>query len=99
MGNELNRLTLRLLAGLSIFFAAFATWFMLQTAFVIGALCLWCTVITTAIGIIAAILTVTAGLRGDLGNVGSTLARTGLTLWLWIGWWVAVAALVVIGLT
>jgi uncharacterized membrane protein len=98
-GNELNRAALRTLAGLATFFAAFATWFMMQTAFVIGALCLWCIAITTAVGVIGAVLTITAGQRGDLGRTGTVLARSGVLLWIWVGWWIAVAALIAIGLT
>lgn len=96
LGNELNQRTLRALAGLAVFFVAFATWFMMQTAFVIGALCLWCIAITTAIGVIAAVMTITAG---QFGRVGSILVRSGVLLWVWVGWWVVVAALVAIGLS
>lgn len=99
LGNEPNKPALRALAGLATFFAVFATWFMMQTAFAIGALCLWCIAITTAIGVIGAVLTVTAGQRGDLGPAGTVLARSGVLLWIWLGWWIAVAALVAIGLT
>jgi uncharacterized membrane protein len=82
-------------AGISLFFAAFATWFMLQTAFVIGALCLWCIAITTSIGVIGAIFTATAAAQTRL----AILSRSGLIWTLWGGWWILVMGLVAIGLT
>ena len=46
-----------MLWGLAVFFALFATWFMFQTAFSIGSLCLWCTGIVTMVLAICATLT------------------------------------------
>jgi uncharacterized membrane protein len=85
-------------AGLSTFFAAFATWFMMQTAFVIGALCLWCIAITTSIGIIAAVFTASAAETSTQG-FARVLTQSRLLPWMWIAWWIVVAALVAIGLT
>jgi uncharacterized membrane protein len=98
LGTVPTRAFLRGLWGLALFFAAFATWFMMQTAFVIGALCLWCIGITTAIGLIGATLTHIAGIRGDLGGVGRTITYSGLAWFIWAGWWVAVAGLLAVGL-
>lgn len=98
-GTEVNRGTMRALTGLAVFFAAFATWFMMQTAFVIGALCLWCIAITTAIGVIGAVMSMTAAQQAYLGRPGVVLARSGVLLWIWIGWWIALAGLMVIGLS
>lgn len=99
VGAQPPRGYVRALWGLSLFFAGFATWFMMQTAFVIGALCLWCIGITTAIGVIGATLTHIAGDRGDLGVVGRSVTQSGLSWWIWAGWWVAVAGLLAVGLT
>jgi uncharacterized membrane protein len=89
---------LRFLLALIAFFALFATWFMLQTAFVINALCLWCVGITTAVGLIGATLTHHAGQTNAIGGVGRSIARTGLWWILWLGWWLLVAGLLWVGL-
>jgi uncharacterized membrane protein len=96
--SRLSLTYLRLLWGLIVFFAMFATWFMLQTAFVINALCLWCIGITTAVGFIGAALTWLAGTEGALRKAGTTAARTGLWWVIWLGWWVLLAGLLWVGL-
>jgi len=99
LGTQLSKKYLRFIWALAVFFAAFATWFMVQTAFVINALCLYCIAITTAVGLIGAILTWVTAQAGHLGAVGQQAARTGLIWMAWIGWWTVVAALVFIGLS
>lgn len=99
LGTPLSRTHLRVLLGLTVFFALFVTWFMVQTAFVIGALCLWCIGITTCVAVIGATLTRVAARDGALGRVGDTLARGGIDLMAWAGWWVLIGALLLIGLT
>ena len=98
LGSQLNRTTLFTLWALACFFALFATWYMLQTAFVIGALCLWCIGNTTAAGLIAAAMTREVALAGQLGTWAQTASRAGLDVMAWVGWWIALAALVAIGL-
>ena len=85
LGSQLSAAYLRLVLGLVVFFAAFATWFMWQTAWDIGALCLWCAGIVTCIAVIGAAVTMTA-------------LRSRLLTTLWAGWWVALVAIVAIGL-
>ena len=98
LGTTLSRLFLRLLVGLVVFFALFATWFMMQTAFVIGALCLWCTGIITAVAVVGAALTHVLQSSAASGSRGRLMDRSGLALMVWAGWWGVVLALVAIGL-
>jgi uncharacterized membrane protein len=89
--------------GLAVFFLAFASWFMYETAFSIGALCLWCVGITTAVVVICAALTRIADRAaafgdGRFGRGVSTAVRSRLDLAVWAGWWLVVAALLWIGL-
>lgn len=85
LGSKLSVAYLRLVLGLVVFFAAFATWFMWQTAWDIGALCLWCAGIITCIAVIGAAVTTVA-------------TRSRLLAFLWGAWWAAVVAVVAIGL-
>lgn len=89
--------------GLAVFFLGFASWFMYETAFSIGALCLWCVGITTAVVVICAALTRIADRAaafgdGRFGRGVSTAVRTRLDLAVWAGWWLVIAALLWIGL-
>jgi uncharacterized membrane protein len=103
LGSQLSRAYVGLVAGLAVFFAMFATWFMYQTAFEIGKLCLWCTGITTAILIISGVLmriAVRAGVFGT-GGLGQFLTRTvdayGDVIF-WFAWWAGVGLMLAIGL-
>ena len=92
-----------LLWGLAVFFLCFATWFMAETAFSIGALCLWCIGITTMVIVICAGLTRIAVQdqafgRGGFGRMMTTAVHSGLDIMIWIAWWVVIAAMLVIGL-
>jgi uncharacterized membrane protein len=56
LGSRLSRAYVATLLGVTVFMAAFLTWYMQQSAFAIGALCLFCTVgaaslITVGVGI------------------------------------------------
>lgn len=88
---------------LALIFAAFATWFTFQSAFVIGAWCLWCTGIVTVVLTICAALTRIAshaGAWGD-GGFGAAIARAvgaRVDLALWIGWWLVIAGTLALGL-
>lgn len=89
--------------GLVIFFAAFATWFMMETAFVIGALCLWCTGIITAVAIIGAAFTRVVTRSGHLGagrraQAWERMSHSGIDLMVWLAWWLVVLGLVAVGL-
>lgn len=103
MGNRLSNAYLATLWGLAVFFLSFASWFMYQTAFSIGRLCLWCTGIVTAVVIICAALTRLAERQrafgtGAAGRVLHRAVHSGLDLLIWLGWWLAIAALLVAGL-
>ena len=98
LGSTLSRPYLRTILGLVVFFAAFATWFMLETGFVIGALCLWCTGIITAVAVVGASVTRIMAVTAADGGRLATLRRSGLDVILWAAWWVLLLALVAIGL-
>jgi uncharacterized membrane protein len=103
LGSDLRPGYVATMWGLAVFFLCFASWFMFETAFSIGALCLWCTGITTAIVVICAALTRVADRSGALGDgaIGRTVAvavRTRVDLLVWGGWWVILAGLVWVGL-
>lgn len=98
LGSQPSRAYVLTILGLVVFFAAFATWFMVQTAFVIGALCLWCTGIVTAVALIGAALTRVAARGSASGSRWALLDRAGVDLIVWAGWWVLVLGLVAVGL-
>jgi uncharacterized membrane protein len=103
LGSTIGRWHLVLLWGLAVFFLVFATWFMEQTAFSIGRLCLWCIGITTMVVIICGALTRLAARdqvlgSGRAGRWLATAVRSGLDLIIWFGWWLAIAAMLWIGL-
>lgn len=89
--------------GLAVFFAAFATWFMFQTAFSIGSLCLWCTGIVTAVLAVCAALTRIAHRAqafgsGRVAGLLDTAVKSSLDLIIWGGWWLVIAAMLAVGL-
>lgn len=98
LGTRQSRPALLTLLGVITFFAAFATWYMAQTAFVIGALCLWCIFITTAILCIG--LCVTRALKATSADSSFVRAITagGRDYVIWAGWWVVIAAVIIVGL-
>ena len=98
LGSTLTRGFVTVLWAVIVVFALFDTWFMVQTAFVIQALCLWCIGIGTAIAILGAVFTRAAASSGYLGAAMKEAARTGLDLFAWLGWWVIIAGLLVVGL-
>lgn len=103
LGSRLARAYVLALWALAVFFLCFASWFMYQTAFTIGSLCLWCTGITTAVIVICAALTRLVVADGALGTgriakAFEFLVRAQLDLAIWVGWWFAIAGLVWVGL-
>ncbi len=103
LASTLSRAYLATVWGLAVFFLGFATWFMFETAFDIGALCLWCVGITTAVVCICAMLTRLADRENAFGQNRFGLAvaaavRRGLDLAIWATWWLGIAAVLVIGL-
>ena len=103
LGSQLSRAYLAAVWGLAGFFLCFASWFMYETAFSIGQLCIWCTGIVTAVVLICATLSRVIDRAGSLGQ-GSfgraigTAARTRLDLIVWSGWWLAIAGLLWVSL-
>ena len=103
LGGRPARSYLLVLWGLAVFFALFATWFMFQTAFVIGSLCLWCTGIVTAVLAICATLTRIAHRAHAFGSrrFGAwmdTAVKSSLDLIIWGGWWAGIATMLAVGL-
>lgn len=104
VGSHLSRPYLLTIWGLALFFLCFASWFMFQTAFSIGSLCVWCTGIVTAVVIICAALTRVASRADAFGESGfgyvvRTAVRSRLDLAVWATWWLALAAMLWIGLS
>lgn len=98
LGSRLSSSFTVAMLALVVFFAAFATWFMMQTAFSIGALCLWCTGIVTAVAVIGASLTRVAATAAHPDSRVALLDRSGVDVIVWAGWWVLVLGLVAVGL-
>jgi uncharacterized membrane protein len=103
LASTLSRAYLTTIWGLAVFFLAFASWFMYETAFDIGALCLWCIGVTTAVVVLCATLTRLADRGNAFGQTRFGLAvaaavRRQLDLAVWGGWWLAIAAMLWIGL-
>ncbi len=104
LGTRASRSYVATLWGLAVFFLAFATWFMAETAFSIRSLCPWCIGITTAVVVIAAALTRIGHRTGSFGDggFGRLVARAverRLDLAVWGAWWLAIGAMLLIGLT
>ncbi len=103
LGTRPSRAYLAVTWGLAVFFLCFASWFMYQTAFNIGLLCIWCTGIVTSVVIICAGLTRLAHHArvlgdGSFGRALDTGVRYRLDLVLWVGWWIVIAELLWLGL-
>lgn len=88
LGSRLSRSYLATLLGLTVFMAVFMTWYMQQTAFSIGALCLFCTVGAASLIGVGVGLTRVADAEGALGTGGAgrqlrllVEARADLILW------------------
>lgn len=103
LGGRLSRSYIATMWGLAVFFLAFATWFMFETAFSIRSLCPWCIGITTAVVAICAALTRVGHRTGSFGQtaLGRLVARAvdrRLDLAFWAAWWLLIAAFLAIGL-
>lgn len=89
-------------AGFLGFFAAFmlgfTLWFLWQSTFAIGALCLYCTIIGTCVVVINAVVWRIWNSLGMLPGVVRTIVSSKLDLVLWCALWAAVAISIAIGL-
>lgn len=90
-------------AGFLGFFAAFmlgfTLWFLWQSTFAIGALCIYCTIIGTCVVVINAVVWRIWNRLGMLPRALQTIVNSKLDLVLWAALWVAVAAGIAIGLS
>lgn|GEM_PF-2052578 len=103
LGGALSRAYLALMWALAVLFLCFASWFMFETAFSIGAVCIWCVGITTAVVVCCAALTRLADRSGAFGDTAvgrgvAALVRTRADLAGWAVWWLVIAAFLWIGL-
>jgi uncharacterized membrane protein len=104
LGGRPSRSYLLAMWGLALVFAAFATWFTFQSAFVIDAWCLWCTgIVTVVLTICAALTRIAANAQawGD-GRLGAAIAAAVAAradLVTWVGWWLVIAGMLTLGLT
>ena len=97
MGSPLSRSYLATLFGMTVFMAAFLTWYMEQSAFAIGVLCLYCTVCAASLIAIGIGLTrlVEANQALGTGRAGRQLqllveARGDIIIWLGLAALIAV---------
>ena len=103
LGARLSGRYIATLWGLALFMTVFVFWYMEQTAFTIGALCLFCTASMVNIMLAGIGLTRVADAEGALGHgaVGRTVRRLVDGWWdlvLWFTLVAVVAAMLVIGL-
>jgi uncharacterized membrane protein len=103
LGSQLSKAAWGVATFFAGFMAAFTVWFLAQTAFVIGAVCLYCLVIGTMVLLInLAWWRIGLGLGHLSGNraldTAAWVVRGGTDILLWVGLGVVVAAMMVAGL-
>ena len=103
LGSQLSRATLGASWGLALFMTGFIVWYMEQTAFDIGSLCLFCTACMVNITLVSAGLTRVVDSEAVLGDGPAgqrlrSLVDSWADLALWAGLLMAVAAMLFIGL-
>lgn len=103
LGSRLSRAYLAAMFGLTIFMSAFVTWYMHQSAFSIGALCLFCTIgaaalITVGVGVTRAVDAAQALGTGAAGRRLRLLVDANADLILWVGLAALIAVLLFLGL-
>lgn len=103
LGSRLSRAYVATLFGLTVFMAAFVTWYMQQSAFAIGALCLFCTVgaaalIAIGIGITRVVDAEQALGTGRAGRQLRLLVEAGADVIVWLGLAALIAVLLFLGL-
>jgi uncharacterized membrane protein len=89
LGSQWSRRYRLLLLGLALFMLGFVLWFLFQSTFVIGAVCIFCVVIGLAVVLISASLLRIAVAADDLGQTGvagfaSRFVSSGDDVWLWL---------------
>lgn len=103
LGSRLSRSYLATLFGLTLFMSAFVTWYMQQSAFSIGALCLFCTVgaaslITIGIGITRVVDAEEVLGTGRAGRQLRLLVDARADIIIWLGLAALIAVLLYLGL-
>lgn len=103
LGSRLSRSYLATLFGLTLFMSVFVTWYMHQSAFSIGALCLFCTVgaaslITIGIGITRVVDAEEALGTGRAGRQLRLLVEARADIIIWLGLAALIAVLLYLGL-
>lgn len=101
-GSQLSRSYVGLLLGTGVFMTAFITWYMHQTAFDIGALCLFCAaclvgIVLAGAGLTRALAAGSPDTDGDPGRL-TRLVDSGADIALWGGVLVLVATMLLLGL-
>lgn len=103
LGSHLSRSYLATLFGITVFMAGFLTWYMEQSAFAIGVLCLYCTacaasLITSGIGLTRVVDAEQALGTGRAGRGLRWLVEAGADVILWLGLAALIAVLLYLGL-
>jgi uncharacterized membrane protein len=103
LGSQLSRATLGASWGLAIFMTGFIVWYLAQTAFDIGSLCLFCTACMVNITLVVVGLTRVVDEEavlgaGPAGRRLHTLVDSWADLAIWAGLSMAVAAMLFVGL-
>lgn len=103
LGTRLSRAYLATIFGLTVFMAGFVTWYMQQSAFAIGALCLFCTVgaaalITIGIGVTRVVDAERALGTGRAGRQLRLLVEARADIIIWLGLAALIALLLWLGL-
>jgi len=103
LGSKLSRRYLATAYGLTLFMTVFIVWYLEQTAFDIGSLCLFCTACMVNISLVGVGLTRIVDAEGALGDGPAgqrlhTLVDSWADIALWVGLGFAVAAMLFVGL-
>ncbi|QNN51320.1 vitamin K epoxide reductase family protein [Nocardioides mesophilus] len=103
LGSRLSRGYLRLVLGLALFMTGFATWYMQQTAFDIGSLCVFCAaslalIMLAGLGLVRIAAAEAALGSGRTGRTVAGLVDAGLDIALWVALGLGVATMLVLGL-
>jgi uncharacterized membrane protein len=102
LGGELSLRYLTLLEAMALGMLGFTLWYLAQTTFVLGALCLYCTVVGTSVVLVNLAVSRLWRRAGGLGGAGpvSRLARgfleSGDDRWVWAALWAGVAVVITV---
>lgn len=103
MGSRLSRSFAASLLGLTVFMAVFLTWYMQQSAFDIGVLCIYCTVCAVGVVVVGIGITRVADATGALGAGAAgrrmrLLVEAGADIVIWLGLAALIALMLYLGL-